>query len=163
MRLSIIAAVAENGVIGRDNALPWHLPDDLKWFKNLTTGHTIIMGRKTFESIGKPLPNRRTIVLTSQPDLVAGVPAAPDLPSALELARDEREVFVIGGAAVYRAALPLAHRLYLTRVHSSVAGDVMFPELDRDKWRQVSMEKHPADERHEFPFTMTVLDRAEQG
>ncbi len=159
MRLSIIAAVATNGIIGRDNGLPWHLPDDLKWFKKLTTGHTIIMGRRTFESIGRALPNRRTIVLTGNPDSVSGVETAVDLAAALALAAQDDEVFVVGGAAVYRAALSRAERLYLTRVHADVPGDVQFPELNDSSWRVVSEELHPADERHQFPFTFAVLDR----
>ncbi len=154
MKLSIIVAVADNGVIGRANALPWHLPDDLKRFKRLTMGHTLIMGRRTFESIGRPLPGRCMIVLTRnsafRPD---GATVAPDLTAALAMVADEEETFIVGGADVYRAALPRADRIYLTQVHATVTGDVTFRPLDNDQWELIDAVHHPADTRHRYAFT----------
>lgn len=163
MRISIIAAVADNGVIGRGNALPWHLPADLQRFKRLTTGHPIVMGRKTFESIGPPLPQRQSIVISRStgfhPD---GVTVVPSFERALDLAQGEDEVFVIGGAAVFTAALPFADRLELTRVHAAVPGDVLFPPLDLSEWRLVAEEKYPADGRHAHPYSFLTYERSRQ-
>lgn len=138
MKLVIIAAVAENGTIGAAGKIPWHISDDLKRFKRLTLGHPIIMGRKTYESLGKPLPGRRNIILSRQP--------GPDRFASLEAALqtcDDETVFIIGGAEIYRLALPLADTLLLTHVHQSVDGDTHFPEFDRAAWREVSREDHP--------------------
>lgn len=171
MKISILVAVAENRVIGRDGQLPWHLPADLKLFKRLTVGHTVIMGRKTHESIverlGKPLPKRRSLVLSRDPAYrPSGVEVATSLDQALELAAGEeeatpegaeREVFVIGGAAVFAEALARADRLYLTRVHAEVDGDVLFPEIDAKAWRLISEERHEADKRHAYPFSFQVM------
>ena len=163
--LSLIAALADNGVIGRNGDLPWHLPADLKHFKRLTWGHTLILGRKTHESIGrtlsgKTLPGRRSIVLSRRPpDALPGVEVAPDLDRALEMA-GEGEVFVIGGAEVYRQALPRADRLYLTRVHAVIEGDTRFPDFEPGEWRVVEAEAHPADEQHACPFTFQRLERS---
>ncbi len=143
MQISIIAAMAENGVIGRDGQLPWHLKADLQRFKRLTMGHTIIMGRKTWESIGRPLPGRRMVVVTRQNGYQAeGVQVAASLDDALALARlaGDEEAFIIGGAEIYRLALPLADRLYLTRVLAPVEGDTTFPEFDASHWRLVESE-----------------------
>lgn len=154
MKLSIIVAVADNGVIGRANALPWRLPDDLKRFKRLTMGHTLIMGRKTFEAIGRPLPGRRMIVLTRNSAFrPAGATVAPDLAAALAMVADEEEAFIVGGADVYHAALPHADRIYLTRVHATVTGDVTFRPLDNDQWELIDAVHHPADTRHRYAFT----------
>ena len=126
----LVAAVAENGVIGRDGALPWHLPADLAHFKRVTWGHPILMGRRTFAVIGRALPGRRNIVLTSNPNFVApGVETAASLKQALSLAGDVPQIMVIGGAELYRAALPLARRIYLTRVHARIEGDAFFPDF----------------------------------
>jgi dihydrofolate reductase len=164
MRVTLIAAVGENGVIGQGNALPWHLPADLQRFKRLTTGHTIVMGRKTWESIGQPLPRRRSIVISRTPDFQpAGVTVVPSLVQALEIARDASEVFVIGGSRVFEAALPLTDRLELTRVHGNPPGDVFFPQLDFSEWTLVAEEKHPADERHAYPFSFLTYDRHRPG
>lgn len=161
MIVSVLAAVADNDVIGRNNDLPWHLPKDLQWFKRLTTGHAIVMGRRTFESIGRPLPNRRTIVLSrSERFAPAGVETAPSLAAALELASDETEVFVVGGATVYAEALPRADRLYLTRVHADVTGDVTFPRLNVNEWSLVSQEEHDSDQNHAHPFTFQIYHRS---
>jgi dihydrofolate reductase len=161
--VALIAAVAENGVIGRDGALPWSLPADLRRFRELTTGHHVVMGRRTHASIGRALPDRVNLVLTRHPELVAaGCRAVGDLDGALRIARDagEREVFVIGGAAVYAAALPRATRIYLTRVGARLDGDVRFPELEPGRWREVSRELRPPDERNPHALAFTILEAA---
>jgi dihydrofolate reductase len=161
MRVTIVAALSENGVIGRGNTLPWHLPADLQRFKRLTSGHTVIMGRKTFESIGrKPLPGRPNIVVSRSSELAAdGVVVVPDLPQALDLAQREEEVFVLGGAGIFAAALPLADRLELTRVHAIIPGDVFFPKFNPADWKLVQDEKHPADDQHAYPFSFLSYER----
>ena len=161
MRISLVVAVAENGVIGRDGELPWHLPDDLKAFKQITLGKPVLMGRKTWESIGRPLPGRHNVVITRQPDFVADGATVVDSPeSALELLADEAEVMVIGGGAIYRAFLDQADRIFLTRVEAAVDGDATFPALNPGDWTEVSREHHAADERHAAGFTLLVLDRS---
>ncbi len=162
MRLSLILAMAENRVIGRDGALPWRLPADLKHFKTLTLDHTIVMGRKTWESIGRPLPRRRSIVLTRDPAYHAkGAEMASSLDQALGLAAGDDEVFVIGGAAVFAEALPRAGRVYLTRVHAELEGDVMCSPLDDGSWELTGEERREADDRHAYPFTFQVWERRE--
>jgi len=149
MKLSIIVAVAENGIIGKDNGLPWRISADLKRFKALTLGHHLLMGRKTFESIGRPLPGRTTIVLSrGTPALPEGVKLAESLDQAIEMARaaDDSEAFIAGGAAVYAEALPRADNLYLTRVAIDAEGDTTFPDWDRDSWQLVSVEGCPRRE-----------------
>jgi dihydrofolate reductase len=162
MTVSAIVAVARNGVIGRDGQLPWRLPDDLRRFRKLTTGHHVIMGRATYESIGRPLPDRENLVLTRSDRYVApGCTVLHDLDEALEHARSagDEEAFVIGGAALYALALPRTDRIYLTRIEEDVAGDTTFPPLGGD-WVEVSRERHEADPRHAHAFTFTVLERA---
>ena len=164
MRISIIVAVAENGVIGRDNDLPWHLPADLKRFKRLTMGHHLLMGRRTFESIGRALPGRQMIVISrGRPELPSGVGLAPSLEGALAKARaaGEDEVFIAGGAQIYRLALPLAERLYLTRIHREFPGEIIFPEFDETAWRIVEREDHLEEEANPVPHSFLVLDRRE--
>ena len=169
MILSCIAAVAENGVIGKDNELPWRLSADLKRFKKLTVGHVIIMGRNTFESIGRPLPKRVSIVITRNAEYEApGAVVVHSVEEAIEQARrteqataGEPEAFVIGGEAIFQEALPLCSRLYLTRVHTEAPGNVRFPELDWPKWRAVDEESQPADEKNEHPTTFVVYERIE--
>ena len=158
-RLSLIAAVAANGVIGSDNALPWRLPEDLKHFKALTLGHPVIMGRKTYEPIGRPLPGRRNIVVTRNPDYRAeGCETRNTLEAALATCQyDGAEIFVIGGAQVYAAALPLAQRLYLTEIHAGFAGDAHFPAFDRNTWRETARERHRGEE--DIAFDFAVYDR----
>ena len=159
MRLSLIVALADNGIIGSDNALPWHLPADLKRFKRLTMGHHLIMGRKTFESVGRALPGRTTLVLSrSRPELPAGVIRVASLDEAVAIAREaaDEEAFVAGGAEIYRLALPRADRLYVTRVHAVVAGDTRFPELDETAWRLVARKAHLPDEKHIHPYTFLL-------
>ncbi len=160
MRISLIVAAATSNVIGRDGGLPWHLSEDLKRFKRLTTGKPIIMGRLTYESIGKPLPDRRNIVISSREGLeIDGceVVASPD--AAIELTADDEEVMVIGGGGVYVQMLPMADRIYLTRVHASFDGDTYIPELSEDEWQVVDEENFPADESRQYGFSFVTLDR----
>ena len=164
MKLSILAAVSENGVIGREGQLPWHLPDELKYVKRITMGHTLLMGRKTYESIGRPLPGRTSIVVSRQLDYAPhpDVIVARDFARAVDVARkrDESECFVFGGASLYREALPQAQRLYLTRVHTEVEGDAFFPAFDEARWKCVAHERHEADERHAHAFSLRVYERS---
>lgn len=158
--ISIIAALAENRVIGVRNTLPWRLPNDLRHFRHLTTGHAIVMGRKNHESIGKPLPERTNIVVTRNRDYRAsGCLIAHSLNEALILAKDDPEIFVIGGAEIYREALPRAGRLYLTQVHAEVHGDTFFPEIDRNDWKETARERHEADDKHAHAYSFVVLER----
>jgi dihydrofolate reductase len=157
--LSIIVAVAENGVIGGGNQLLWKLSSDLKRFKELTTGHPIIMGRKTFESIGRALPNRRNIVVTRQGGYAKeGIETAPSLEDAIMRVAGEPEFFVIGGGELYRQALPHANRIYLTRVHKPFEGDTTFPELGPE-WREASREEGTVDEKNPLPHTFLVYEK----
>jgi dihydrofolate reductase len=158
--ISLVAAVADTGVIGRDGDLPWRLPADLKHFKKLTRGHTIVMGRRTFESIGRPLPERRNIVVTRQTDSAQpGVEVVHSLEDAIELSRGESEVFVIGGRAIYEAALPLANRLYLTRVHGQIEGDVYFPTWQSADWQLIDQHSQPDDKAHAYAMTFETYQR----
>jgi dihydrofolate reductase len=162
MIVSMIAAMDEARGIGIDNRLPWRLSSDLKRFKTLTMGHHIIVGRKTFESIGKPLPGRHTIILTNRGDFSApGCLVADSLEEALNLAKqsDESEVFVCGGARVFQQALPIADRFYLTVVHANVGADTFFPEWRKDEWVEEEVEDHAADEKNQYPLTFKVLVR----
>jgi dihydrofolate reductase len=159
--LSLVVAASENDVIGRDNALPWHLPADLKHFKAITMGKPIVMGRKTYESIGRPLPGRLNIVISRNRALqIPGVDVVGSFDEALARAGDAPEVAVIGGAELFRSALPLARRIYLTRVHANVAGETKFPALDLRQWREVDRSHHPADERHAYAMTFSTFERA---
>lgn len=164
MRLSLIVATANNRVIGRENKMPWHLPNDLKYFKRVTMGKTVIMGRKTYDSIGRPLPGRSNIVVTRQadwqPDGVKVVHSlAEGISYAESLLRDAEEVIVIGGAQIYRAALPQAQRLYLTEIHADFEGDTFFPEISPGEWREVDREMHFADSVNPHDHAFIVLDR----
>lgn len=164
MRISLIVAVAENGVIGRRGQLPWRLSADLQRFKQLTMGHTIIMGRRTWESIGRALPGRKMIVVTRQLDYridVAGVTKAASLSEAIETARaaGDEEAFVIGGAELYRAAFTTADRLYYTRVLAAVEGDTTFPNISWDDWHLAESTEHSADDRNDFPYAFEVYER----
>ena len=158
--LTLIAAVADNGVIGRDGDLPWRLPEDLKRFRRLTTGNTVLMGRKTWVSLGRPLPDRANWVLTRDAAFTApeGVRVFRDLAAALA-APPQGELLVIGGAELYRQALPQAGRLELTRVHATVPGDTFFPEIDAAQWRETAHEDRPADERHAHAYSFVTLER----
>ena len=160
MSLSILVAVAENGVIGRGNALPWRLPDDLQRFKALTLGKPIVMGRKTYASIGRALPGRTNIVVSRQVGLsVPGCVAVNSLEQALAAAGDAPEVVLIGGAELYRAALPAVDTIHLTRVHATVPGDTFFPVLEPTQWRETTVGTHPADARHAYAFSYLTLER----
>ena len=163
MRVSIVVAAARNGVIGDRGRIPWRLPDDQRFFKQLTTGHAVVMGRKTFESIGRPLPQRENLVLSRRPlEHGPGIRGFRDLESALDWAREQgfEECFVAGGEAVYREALEVADRLYLTRVDAEPEGDVEFPAIDESRWRCLRRETHPADEHHRYAFTIETWERA---
>ena len=158
--ISIIVAVAENGVIGTENRLPWHLPEDLQRFKALSLGKPVVMGRRTFQSIGKPLPGRTNIVVSRQPGLaIAGAIVASSLDAALAAAGDVPEIVIIGGAEIFGQALPRTDTIHLTRIHARVAGNVVFPVLDPDQWREAVVEHHAADERHQYAFTFVTLQR----
>ena len=166
MIISIIAAMANHRVIGINNSLPWKLPSDMKWFRQHTLGKPIVMGRKTFDSIGRPLPGRTNIVITRQPDYAAeGVRVVSSLADALALAEDialidgASELMVIGGAEIYRAAMVVAKRLYLTEVHARVEGDAYLPEVDWAGWREVSRESWPATESNPYPYSFVVFER----
>src|SRR6516225_359380 len=152
--ISLIVAMAQNGVIGRDNSLPWRLPGDLKRFRAFTLGKPILMGRKTFESIGRPLPERTNLVLTRDRGWFAhGVIVVHSLLEALVQAGASAELVAIGGAEIYRLLLPLARRIYLTHVHADVPGDITFPAFDPAQWDDVELHTQPADERHAHPIT----------
>ena len=159
MIVSIIVAIAENNAIGKDNKLLWNLPTDLKHFKTITSGHTVIMGRKTFDSMGKPLPNRRNIVVTRKEDLlIMGAEVTNTLEHALALCAHEDEVFIIGGAQIYAQALTLTDKIYLTVVHKNYDADTFFPELDHTEWTVVDSERHLPDEKNEVAFTFQTLE-----
>jgi dihydrofolate reductase len=159
--VSIVVIAAENDAIGKGNQLLCHLPDDLKHFKAVTMGKPVVMGRKTYESIGKPLPGRPNIVVTRQRNLaIPGCIVVDSIESAVRAAGDAPEICMIGGAELYRQALPLTHRIYLTRIHAQLDGDVFFPALTMSEWRETHREPHPADERHAYSFTFTTLERA---
>ena len=158
--VSIIVATDQRGAIGRDGGLPWRLPDDLRRFKTLTMGKPIVMGRKTWDSIGKPLPGRHNIVITRQAGFeVPGVTVVASLDDALTVAGDVPEVCIIGGAEIYRLALPRTDLIHLTRVHAVVAADTYFPELGADAWDELLIEKHVADERHTYAYSCVELRR----
>jgi dihydrofolate reductase len=161
VRIALVVAVADNGVIGRDGGLPWNLPDDLKHFKSVTLGKPVLMGRRTFESIGKPLPGRRNLVLTHGTLAAAeGVEVVASIDAALELVAREPELCVIGGAGLFEQLLPEATRIYLTRVHGEIAGDVHFPPWDAAHWHEIERREHPADARHAYAMSFLTLERA---
>ena len=161
--ISIIVAASANNVIGAQGDLPWRLSDDLKRFKTVTMGKPIVMGRKTWESIGRALPGRRNIVITRQQDFAAeGCDVVQSTDEAIVAAGDVDEIMVIGGSEVYALFLPVAHRLYLTRVHADVNGDAFFPVVDEDEWQLVSDEAHAADSRNEFDFSFRIYERKDR-
>jgi len=160
MRLALIAAMAGNRVIGRDNQLPWRLSADLRHFKALTMGKPVIMGRNTYESIGKPLPGRSNIVVTRDPNYRApGCEVVHSLEQALEAAAGHAEAMVIGGSELYRQTLHRADRLYLTLVKAEVQGDTLFPELDPSQWRELERESHRADASNDYDYDFVILER----
>ena len=161
MTISLIVAVDENNGIGKDNQLPWHLPADLKHFKSLTTGHPIIMGRKTFESIGKALPNRHNIVISRQTGYLAeGASVVSSLDEAFALCVVNEEAFVIGGAEIFKYALPLANFLYLTLIHHQFNADTFFPEINPTRWVELESVTHNPDEKNSFAYTFIKYLRA---
>jgi dihydrofolate reductase len=161
-RIALIAAVARNGVIGANNRLPWRLPEDMKRFRALTTGHAVIMGRRTWESIGKALPGRQNIVVTRQTSRAAeDVEFAGSLDAALARVRLPDPVFVVGGEALYREALPRADLLYLTEIERDFAGDARFPDFDRARWRELT--RATLDEPDAFAYHFVVYERADRG
>ena len=157
--VSIIVAVAENGVIGDKNTLLWHISEDLKYFKSVTSGHPVVMGRKTYESLGRPLPNRTNVVVTRQEMETTGWSVAHSLEEAVALFPAEEEVFVIGGAQIYAQALPLADRFYLTRVFRAYEGDTRFPAWDEREWRLVSSESFSGGKDYPWPFAFELYER----
>lgn len=161
MNINIIVAASENNVIGVDNRLPWHLPADLKYFKQLTTGHAIIMGRKTFDSIGKPLPNRRNLVITKSKTFShEGITVVNSIDNAIEACETEENVFVIGGETIYAQMLSITHQIYLTRVHVKVEnGTAFFPSLNPDEWELTSSDAHTKDEKNAWAYTFEVYKR----
>jgi dihydrofolate reductase len=162
MKVSIIVAHADESVIGAENKLLWHLPDDLKNFKKITMGHMIVMGRKTWDSIGRPLPGRKNAVITRDSGLqIEDVLIFHSLKEAIDYAKEknEEEIFIIGGEQIYRLALPMADKLYLTRVYGSFEGDAYFPEIDPDQWKVDSKIIHLGDEKHAYPFDTMILSR----
>ena len=159
-RIAFVVARDRNGVIGKGGTLPWRLPDDMKHVRALTIGKPLIMGRRTYESIGKPLPDRTTIVLTRDPAFQAeGVKVASTPEEALELAGDAPEVIVFGGAEVFARFLPMTDRIYLTEVETDAPGDTYFPALDPRQWRETERNEHPADAKHAYPFRFVTLER----
>lgn len=157
--LSFIVAMDENGVIGKDNDLPWYLPNDLKYFKEVTSGHNIIMGRKTFESIGRPLPNRKNIILTRDESYQADGCVVVHSMKELEPYLQEDEVFLIGGAELFNIALPRADRLYITRIHDTFEGDTYFPNIDLTKWELIEQTPGKTDERNLHDHTFLIYER----
>lgn len=159
MIISIVVAIAQNNAIGKNNQLLWHLPKDLKHFKDITSGHTVIMGRKTYESVGKPLPNRRNIIITRQNIVIDGCEVVNSIEEALKLCTGETEVFIVGGAEIYKQAMALTDRIYLTIVHQEFDADTYFPEIKETIWKETERQDHESDEKHLFPYSFITLER----
>ncbi|MES2625117.1 MAG: dihydrofolate reductase [Pseudomonadota bacterium] len=166
MIMSLIVAMTQNRVIGQHNAIPWHLPNDLKFFKRITMGKPIIMGRNTYESIGKPLPGRENIVITRNPDyhvdgvhIVASVQEAIELCGQLTAPDHEAEIMVIGGQQIFEQTLPLADRIYLTELHTTMPGDVFFPRVPNDQFQEIGRENFPATPENPFTYSFLILER----
>ena len=165
MIISLIAAVSRNRVIGKNNDLPWSLPDDMKYFMQTTTGHHVIMGRKNYESIPekfRPLPNRPNIILSRQKNLqIAGTQVVHTLEAAISIAEknNESEMFIIGGAEIFSLGMQVTQRMYLTEIAADVEGDTYFPAFDKNVWREISRKHHPADDRHRYAFDFVVYER----
>ncbi len=160
-KISIIVAIAENNAIGKDNKLLWYLSDDLKRFKRITSGHQVIMGRNTYLSLPvRPLKNRMNVVITDDPDEVfEGCITVRSIEDAMKLCKEDEESFVIGGGSVYRQFMPVATKLYITKVHKDFEADTFFPEIDDNEWELIEEEYHPADEKHEYPFTFLTYSK----
>jgi len=160
MIISLIYAASQNGVIGIDNRLPWRLPADMKRFRNLTTGHHVLMGRKTYESIGKPLSGRTNIIITRQQNYQAGgCLIAASLERAISLCQDDNEIFIIGGATIYQQALEFANRIYLTIIHEEFKGDTFLFDIDKTIWQETSREDFEPDEKNKFRYSFLILEK----
>jgi dihydrofolate reductase len=160
--ISIIAAIGNNNVIGCKNSLPWHLPADLNYFKEKTLGKTIVMGQKTFESVGsKPLPGRKTIILNNNENYKApeGCKIARSIDELVEMTKEEGEIMICGGASVYRQFMPLAHRLYITFIHGDFEGDTFFPEIDKEQWKEVKRTDNKADDKNAYDYSFVIFER----
>lgn len=159
-RVSVIAAMAANRVIGQGNRLPWHLPEDLQHFKALTMGHHIVMGRKTYDSIGKPLPGRTTVIVTRNMDYaVPGCIAVNSIDAALAACHGDSEIFFVGGAEIYAQVLPIADRLYLTEIKRDFPGDARFPPIDASQWQEIARERHTAGGDDPFEYHFVIYER----
>jgi dihydrofolate reductase len=153
MTISLVAAAGNNNVIGGNNKLLWKMPSDMKFFMNLTMHHAVIMGRKTYESFGRPLKDRRNIIITRDQNLsIAGCEVVHSLNEALNLVKKDNEVFIIGGADIYRQSITVANKIYLTRIYGDFEGDSYFPEINHDLWQQTAIAEYPADEKNPYPF-----------
>lgn len=160
MNLEIVVAIDERGGIGKDNQLLWHLPADLKHFKQITSGYPVIMGRKTYDSIGRPLPNRRNIIISRQQDLkIEGTEVLNSLEAAIELVKNEEKAFIIGGAEIFAAAMPRVGTIHLTVVHAGFEADTFFPQIRDDEWIKLDEESHQPDEKNAFPYTFITYRR----
>ncbi|SFC76123.1 dihydrofolate reductase [Bacillus sp. OV322] len=159
--ISLMLAMDENRVIGKDNKLPWHLPADLQYFKKMTTGHSVIMGRKTFDSIGRLLPGRKNIILTKNKSFEAeGAEVYHNILELKKMAeRENDEVFVIGGAEIFKEMLPISDRLYITHIHHVFEGDVFFPEVAEEQWSRISLTPGEQDEKNKYPFDFAVYEK----
>jgi len=160
MYITIVVAIASNNAIGKNNQLLWHLPKDLKHFKDITAGGTVIMGRKTYDSVGRPLPKRRNIVITRQDIEIEGCEVVKSIDEAIALCADEQEVFIVGGAEIYRQAMQITNRIYLTIVHHAFDADTFFPEINYNEWKEIDREDHETDEKHAFAYSFITLERA---
>jgi len=156
---TIVVAISENNAIGKDNQLLWYLPADLKHFKNITTGHTVIMGRKTFDSVGRPLPNRRNIIITRHVMHIEGCEVVSSVEAALALCAGEEEVFIVGGAEIYKLSMHLTDRIYLTIVHKKFEADAFFPEISDKQWKETAREDHQPDEKNNLSYSFITLER----
>ena len=159
MTVTIVAAISENHVIGKDNKLLWYLPTDLKHFKDITTGHTVIMGRKTYDSVGKPLPKRRNIIITRTQIKIEGCEVVNSIADAMALCAGEDVVFIVGGAEIYKQSMHLTDRMYLTIVHKEFEGDSFFPEINSQDWKEVFREDHEPDEKNALPYSFITYER----
>jgi dihydrofolate reductase len=159
MTISAVVAIAENNAIGKNNQLLWHLPNDLKHFRQITSGHTVIMGRKTYDSVGRPLPNRRNIIITRQNIEIPGCEVVGSVDEALALCAGEQEVFIVGGAEIYKLAMPQTNKIHLTIVHQEFDADAYFPPIDYSVWVETDREDHGTDEKHAIAYSFITLQR----
>ncbi|HVV56186.1 MAG TPA: dihydrofolate reductase [Mucilaginibacter sp.] len=159
MTISIIVAVGENNAIGKNNQLLWHMPADLKHFKDITKGHSIIMGRKTYDSVGKPLPHRRNIVVTHQNITIPGCDVVKSIDEGIALCDGESEVFIGGGAEIYRQAMGKTDRIYLTIIHHNFYADTFFPQIDYQNWKETTRADHQPDEKNPYPYSFITLEK----